>query len=176
MGIWKNEASLKNISRAHQSSLGRLTVSSQHLFSLDFAETSSSLIMFNLQCRQTADTHKNIRLHWELRELKQASLADRLMDFLILLKMPYHPSVVIIQPLAITIPLLPQPRTHWKWHCLSPPGHSALYIHPHLLSSIPHNHSLTESFPEQLLFSTKTELITPTFVHPHHFVSLLTLT
>ena len=68
---------------------------------------------------------------------------------------------------------------HKKWHCLSPPGHSAVSIHPHLLLAIPCNHSWMESFPEQLLFSTEIEFITPTSRHPHPsflYVSLFTLT
>lgn len=99
--------------------------------------------------------------------------ADRFRDLPLLPRMLNYPNVVTIHPQPLPLPGSFCQGTCWRWHCLSPPGHSVFYRRPHLLSSTPHNHSLTESFPEQLLLSTKTELITPLFMHPQHFVCVL---
>ena len=99
--------------------------------------------------------------------------ADRFRDLPLLPRMLSYPNVVTIHPQPSPLPGSFCQGTYWRRHCLSPPGHSVFYRRPHLLSSTSHNHSLTESFPEQLLLRTKTELITPTFMRPQLCVCVL---
>lgn len=142
---------------------------------LDFCtETSSVLSQSACDVIRTAAAHRSAGLH---RESSVQSImpvgADRFRDLPLLPRMLNDPNVVTIHPQPSPLPGSFWQETYWRWHWLSPPGHSVFYRRPHLLSSTPHNHSLTESSPEQLLLSAKTELITPTFTRPQHFVGVL---
>ena len=160
-GIWKNEKkSLENKQRPSEQA-GRLIASSRYLFRVLILQRDKlSLIMFNLlwhqNCRRPQKRQATL-LAWHIGpRLFPSCLRGHATP---MWSSPprcghRHPDVVIATA------RLPEPRTRWKWHCLPPPAHSAVCRHPHLLSSIPRNHSLMKSFPGQLLlFGTKTELI-----------------